>query len=243
MRTAGSVAARGLSLPGQARSMTRRSGHSVLFASMSQDVNSGRKYAGQPVEDRQRQRRARFLESGLTIFARDGYANSSVGAICKDAGLSSRQFYEEFTGRESLLLELFELIDRESRCAVLAALDEHAGASARENITAAVRAYMQSIGTDPRRARVALVEVVGAGPKVEKKRMESRREWGILLTGIVEDAAKQGALPAGDYDLRALAVIGAINHVVDEWSGVQPRRPMDEVIGVLSRVIMGAVAA
>ncbi|WP_245658937.1 TetR/AcrR family transcriptional regulator [Nocardia nova] len=210
---------------------------------MSQETNAGRMYAGQPVEDRQRQRRARFLESGLTVFARDGYANSSVGAICKDAGLSSRQFYEEFTGRESLLLELYEQIDRESRDAVVAALDAHADASAIEIIDAGVRAYIESIGRDPRKARVALVEVVGAGPKVEKFRLELRRAWGALLAGAAEDAALQGEIPGGDYETRMLAIIGAVNYVVDEWSGSEPRRPLDEVIRVLRRVIMGAVSA
>ncbi|NKY54110.1 TetR/AcrR family transcriptional regulator [Nocardia vermiculata] len=200
-------------------------------------------YAGQPVEDRQRQRRVRFLESGLTVFARDGYANSSVGAICKDAGLSSRQFYEEFTGRESLLLELYEQIDRESRAAVVAALDAHADGAAIEIIDAGVRAYIQSIGSDPRRARVALVEVVGAGPKVEKVRMELRSAWGALLSGAAEDAALQGEIPSGDYEMRMLAIIGAVNYVVDQWSGSDPQRPIDEVIQVLRRVIMGAVTA
>ncbi|GAA5101668.1 TetR/AcrR family transcriptional regulator [Nocardia iowensis] len=200
-------------------------------------------YAGQPVEDRQRQRRARFLESGLTVFARDGYANSSVGAICKDAGLSSRQFYEEFTGRESLLLELYEQIDRESRDAVAKSLESKADASALEIIDAAVRAYVESIGSDPRKARVALVEVVGAGPKVEKFRLELRRVWGSLLAGAAEDAAMHGEIPTGDYEMRVLAIIGAVNYVVDSWSGSDPRPPLDDVIRVLSRVIMGAVGA
>ncbi|PXX65150.1 TetR family transcriptional regulator [Nocardia tenerifensis] len=200
-------------------------------------------YAGQPVEDRQRQRRARFLESGLTVFARDGYANSSVGAICKDAGLSSRQFYEEFTGRESLLLELYEQIDRESRDAVAKSLESKADASALEIIDASVRAYVESIGSDPRKARVALVEVVGAGPKVEKFRLELRRVWGSLLAGAAEDAALQGEIPTGDYEMRVLAIIGAVNYVVDSWSGSDPRPPLDDVIRVLSRVIMGAVGA
>ncbi len=200
-------------------------------------------YAGQPVEDRQRQRRARFLESGLTVFARDGYANSSVGAICKDAGLSSRQFYEEFTGRESLLLELYEQIDRESRDAVKKALDAKSGASALDVIDAAVRAYVESIGSDPRKARVALVEVVGAGPKVEKFRLAVRREWGSLLAGATEDAALHGEIPTGDYEMRVLAVIGAVNYVVDSWSGADPRPPLDDVIRVLSKVIIGAVRA
>ncbi|WP_239476515.1 TetR/AcrR family transcriptional regulator [Nocardia arizonensis] len=210
---------------------------------MSQDANTGRMYAGQPVEDRQRQRRARFLESGLTVFARDGYANSSVGAICKDAGLSSRQFYEEFTGRESLLLELYEQIDKESREAVISALDKKSESGAVELIDAAVRAYVQSIGSDPRKARVALVEVVGAGPKVEKYRLELRRVWGSLLASAAEDAAMHGEIPTGDYDMRVLAIIGAVNYVVDSWSGSDPRPPLDEVIDVLSRVIMGAVKA
>ncbi|WP_229683900.1 TetR/AcrR family transcriptional regulator [Nocardia camponoti] len=210
---------------------------------MSQDANTGRMYAGQPVEDRQRQRRARFLESGLTVFARDGYANSSVGAICKDAGLSSRQFYEEFTGREALLLELFEQIDRASREAVAAALETRTGASVPNQIEAAVRAYIESIGADPRKARVALVEVVGAGPKVEKFRLELRRVWGSLLAGAAEDAALQGGIPEGDYDMRVLAVIGAVNYVVDGWSGTEPRQPLDDVIRVLTRIILGAVRA
>ncbi|MFD3706868.1 TetR/AcrR family transcriptional regulator [Nocardia sp. NPDC058658] len=210
---------------------------------MSQDANTGRMYAGQPVEDRQRQRRARFLESGLTVFARDGYANSSVGAICKDAGLSSRQFYEEFTGRESLLLELYEQIDRQSREAVATALEDKSEATVLEQIDAAVRAYVESIGNDPRKARVALVEVVGAGPKVEKFRLELRRVWGSLLASAAEDAAMHGEIPPGDYELRVLAIIGAVNYVVDGWSGSDPRPSLDEVIKVLSRVIMGAVGA
>ncbi|WP_228823678.1 TetR/AcrR family transcriptional regulator [Nocardia blacklockiae] len=210
---------------------------------MSQETNAGRMYAGQPVEDRQRQRRARFLESGLTVFARDGYANSSVGAICKDAGLSSRQFYEEFTGRESLLLELYEQIDEQSREAVAAALAAQTDRSAVEVIDAAVRAYVESIGRDPRKARVALVEVVGAGPTVEKFRLELRRAWGSLLASAAEDAALQGEIPPGDYEMRVLAIIGAVNYVVDAWSGAEPRPPLDDVIRVLRRVIIGAVSA
>ncbi|GAA5048783.1 TetR/AcrR family transcriptional regulator [Nocardia callitridis] len=202
-------------------------------------------YAGQPVEDRQRQRRARFLESGLTVFARDGYANSSVGAICKDAGLSSRQFYEEFTGRESLLLELYEQIDRESRETVEKALAVTAktGAGPLEVINVAVRAYVESIGSDPRKARVALVEVVGATLKVEKFRLELRRVWGSVLAGAAENAALRGAIPTGDYEMRSLAIIGAVNYVVDSWSGAEPRPALDDVIRVLSRVIVGAVQA
>lgn len=225
--------------------MTRVSGPSVFSGPMSQEITAGRMYAGQPVEDRQRQRRARFLESGLTVFARDGYANSSVGAICKDAGLSSRQFYEEFTGRESLLMDLYEQIDQDSRDAVVAALEEQeqGQAPAAQLVEAGVRAYIESVGRDPRRAQVALVEVVGAGPKVEKFRLEIRRSWLEMLAATAEEAGNHGRIPTGDYEMRMLAIMGAVNYVVDDWSGTQPRRPLDEVIAVLVRLILGAATA
>lgn len=90
---------------------------------------------------------------------------------------------------------------------------------------------------------MALVEVVGAGPKVEKFRLELRRVWGSLLASAAEDAAMHGEIPTGDYEMRVLAIIGAVNYVVDSWSGADPRPPLDDVIRVLSRVIMGAVGA
>lgn len=210
---------------------------------MSQDAPSGRTYAGQPVEHRQRQRRARFLESGLTVFARDGYASSSVGAICKEAGLSSRQFYEEFSGREALMLELYEKIDSEARDAVMTALAAHEGNSGLEIVDAATRAYMESMGTDVRRARVALVEVIGATPKVEARRVEYIHGWGSALAGAVEAAVKQGEAPPGPNDIRVIAVIGAVNYVLYGWSLSERRQPLDEVIESLRRILTGLLLA
>ncbi|KAA0022225.1 TetR/AcrR family transcriptional regulator [Antrihabitans cavernicola] len=207
---------------------------------MSQD-SGGRTYAGQSVEDRQRERRARFVESGLTVFARDGYASSSVGAICKDAGLSSRQFYEEFNGREALLVELFDLIERDSREAVSNALTAAGELGFAQMIEACTRAYIESVGSDPRRARVCLVEAIGASPTMEKYRLQQRRLWAGLLQAVAEDAATHGDIPAGDYQMRVTAVLGAVNYVVYDWTIADPRPPMDDVIRVLGQTLIGAM--
>lgn len=199
-------------------------------------------YAGLPVQDRQRQRRERFLQSGLTIFARDGYANSSVGAICKDAALSSRQFYEEFTGREALLLQLYEMIDRQSRDAVSSAVEGMAGATALDRIEAGARAYIEAIGTDRRKAQVALVEVIGASIKVEQYRAELRRLWGSVLRQAAAEAVRNGEIPATDYDMRVTALIGAVNSVAYEWSHADPRPSLDDVVATLRRILLGVIA-
>ena len=206
-------------------------------------VSGSRTYAGQAVEDRQRLRRERFLESGLTVFARDGYSNSSVGAICKDAGLSSRQFYEEFTGREALLVELFDRIERDSRDAVAAALTATAGQGVRAIIAAATRAYVESVGLDPRRARVGLVEVIGASVRMESYRIEQRRLWEGLLQAVTSDLATHGEIPVGDLEMRVSALLGAVNYVVYDWSVSIPRTDLDNVIRVLVETLIGAIGA
>ncbi len=210
---------------------------------MSQEVSTGRTYAGRPVEDRRRERRARFLDAALTVFARDGYGNSSVGEICREAGLSSRQFYVEFGGREALLLELFDSVERESRDAVVRAIAAAPGVRVVEMIDIGTRAYIESIATDPRRARVVLVEAVGATPAVEQHRQHQRRIWGELLAALAEQAAGAGEIPEGDYEMRVTALIGAVNYVVYDWSIADPRPPLDDVIRVLRRVLIGAIAA
>lgn len=177
------------------------------------------------------------------MFARDGFATSSVGAICKDAGLSSRQFYEEFSGREALMLDLYEQIDRDARDAVMATLAAHAGESGLELVDAATKAYMEAMGGDPRRARVALVEVIGATPKVEARRIEYVEGWGKALAGALEAAALDGEVPAGNYSVRVTAVIGAVNYVLYDWSLSDPRRPLGETIDVLRSMLLGLLTA
>ena len=209
---------------------------------VTQDAG-GRTYGGQLVEDRQRERRVRFRESGLTVFARDGYVNSSVGTICKDAGLSSRQFYEEFTGREALLIDLFELIETESIKAVAEQIAATADSGVKRMIEAGTRAYVLSVGSDPRRAKVAIVESVGASPRLEQYRMQRRTVWGSMLAEAAELAAKKGWIPPGDYAMRVSALLGAVNYVVYDWSIADPQPPIDDVIRVLSRVLIAAIAA
>ncbi len=205
--------------------------------------SGGRTYAGQAIEDRQKERRSRFLESGLTVFARDGYANSSVGTICREAGLSSRQFYEEFNGREALLIELVDVINTEAREAVLAAAAANAEGGIRRVVEEGLRGYIKSIGTDARRARVALVEAVGASPRVEEHRALERARWTDQMAVLAEAAATAGEIPGGDFELRIIAIIGAVNYAVYEWAIAEARPDLDHVTSVLTRVLIGAALA
>jgi len=63
---------------------------------------TGRRYGGIDPEERQRQRKAKLIEAGLAVFGEQGYHNSTVRDVCKQAPLTSRYFYENFDGMEAL---------------------------------------------------------------------------------------------------------------------------------------------
>ncbi|MFC9552140.1 TetR/AcrR family transcriptional regulator [Rhodococcus sp. NPDC056960] len=92
------------------------------------------------------------------------YAHSSISDICAHPGLSRRQFYEEFGSREEILLALYDLIQDEARDTVLAANEAARSRDPRVVAGTVTTAYIESVGTDERRARIVFVEVVGASP-------------------------------------------------------------------------------
>ncbi len=60
-----------------------------VMASVNQ---APRLYRGISPSERRAQRRERLLEAGLQLFGTDGYADSSIRAVCTQASLNSRYF-------------------------------------------------------------------------------------------------------------------------------------------------------
>ncbi len=199
---------------------------------------SERRYRGLPPEVRQADRLRRFREAGLDAFATSGYMNSSVPEICKLAGLSTRQFYEKFSSREGLILDLYTQIHAEARANVLEAADAATDRSYRGLATAAVVAYVHAIADDPRRAQLVLIEVVGLNPRVEDRRDLNRADWIELIERLARDVAPSGHEPPGGYRLALVGLIGAVNALAQDWSASSPRPPLSELIDIVIPLIL-----
>ncbi|MFE9574787.1 TetR/AcrR family transcriptional regulator [Nocardia sp. NPDC006044] len=194
----------------------------------------GRQYGGRAVTERKAERRERFLDAATRIFAERGYANCSLADVCAAASLSKRQFYEEFQTREDVLVAAYDRIQDDAAAvlvAALAELDPHVDMTAA--MTAMVSAYLGSIGSDPYRAKVAFVEVVGVSDRMERHRRERRHAWATLLdTGLVP-AVAPGARIRGGSAWGASALIGAINGLAHEWVLADPRPSVGELVELL----------
>ncbi|WBQ05730.1 TetR/AcrR family transcriptional regulator [Kribbella sp. CA-293567] len=190
---------------------------------------SARRYSGRSVEEWKAARRERLLDAALELFGTEGYPATSVERLCAQAKVSTRHFYHEFQNKEAVLLAVHAQVIELAVRSTGEALAATTGAPVRERIVAAVDGYLHTVMTDPRRARLSFVEVVGASPAVEEQRMAFRELLIASVVGVGEAAAARNELAQKDFRFVGLCFIGAVNTVVYDWMLADPRPPEGQV--------------
>ncbi|QNE19659.1 TetR/AcrR family transcriptional regulator [Kribbella qitaiheensis] len=186
---------------------------------------SVRRYSGRSVDEWKAARRERLLDAALELFGTDGYPATSVERLCAQAKVSTRHFYHEFQNKEAVLLAVHAQLIEVGVRSTGEALAATAGAPVRKRIVAAVDGYLETIMSDPRRARISFVEVVGISPAVEEQRIAFRE---LLISSIVQvgdSAVARQEIGPKDFRFLGLCFIGAVNTVVYDWMLADPRPP------------------
>lgn len=181
---------------------------------------SSRTYGGVPAEVRVTRRREQFLDAGLELFGTAGYGSTSVRAVCREAGLSERYFYESFESTEALLIGVYRRCTDVMHDEMLAALTgtDLDPATTSDAVDSVVRSTLEAVFAsidDPRVLRVCWLEILGVGPAVDA----------TYIAGIDRFAGTVAALIAGLYDVElderlrlvATALVGAVMTTAVRW--------------------------
>ncbi|MET8978427.1 TetR/AcrR family transcriptional regulator [Streptomyces sp. NPDC004539] len=198
------------------------------------------RYGGKSAEERQAERRRRFLAAALELFGGSpGYRGTTVAALSEAAGLSTRQFYEEFRTLEDVLAALHLQVNDWAEEAVLDTFAAVDSLPLVERVTAIFRAYARNVTADPRRIRITFVEIVGVSPRLESQRLARRARWIDLIVAEATAAAARGEAVDRDYRLAATAFIGSVNGLLHDWSAGWVEAGLDEVVDELVRQLLG----
>lgn len=195
-------------------------------------------YAGRSAAQRRADRRQKLLDGGLELFGTHGYAATSVARLAKAAGLSTRQFYEEFTDREALLTAVYDRIHTDASAVVADALRKHPDDDFAQRLPRLLGSYLAYMTSDLRRAKVAFVEIIGVSQAVERHRLGTRQRWADTLTALLTDAVARGQIQQRDFTLATAAFIGAVNGMLQDWTAIEPRPPIQDVIDELVRLVL-----
>lgn len=206
------------------------------------ETAGGRRYRAKTAAERRAERRRRLLEAALDAFGAAGYRATSIEQLCAAAGISTRNFYEEFRSREELLVALHDELNARALEAVVGAIAEIDPDDLDARAQAGVRAYFRVMTSDRRFARIALVESVGVSPDAEQHRRAAIDRFAELIRLEATRLAAAGVVPKRDYRLTSIALVGAINGLVSTWTADDDwQAHVEQVIDEAAQLIVVAM--
>jgi AcrR family transcriptional regulator len=193
-------------------------------------------YRGVSAADRVAERRTRLLAAALTVWADPG-TRTTMTAVCAEAGLTERYFYESFSGLEALLEAVMDAIAAEIETTSRAAA-EAAGDDPVARVRASVRAFMELLVDDPRKGRVAIVESV-AVPTLRQRRTELLRH--LAHQSAVESRKLLGSpsRSTNEDEIGGLLFIGGMAELITAWLDGTLGAATDEIVEAASRALLG----
>ncbi len=178
-------------------------------------------------------RRAEIIDAATKRFGRDGYENTRWADIASDVGVGPTALYHYFESKQHCLFVILgeAVADFRTRFDRLAAEDTRqvpaSGRYYRETLAAVLWDCFHLSEQEIQRNRVLVAEQgllanLRESPREEQARQAAReqrrdleRAWAAFLTG----AMRQGAIPCGDSQLLARAILGLYNSV---WHWYRP---------------------
>jgi AcrR family transcriptional regulator len=160
------------------------------------------------VRQGERDPRRRLLDAMIETVALRGYDRTTVSRVLSSADLEEAIFSEHFCDKRDCFMQAVDdLLGRVER----AAREQfRAAAPWPERVQMALRSLLCALAGNPAGARVALVEMLGAGPEA----CERQRSALALFAALIEEGRLQSsdtsALPAQTSE----AIVGGISSIV-----------------------------
>ncbi len=177
----------------------------------------------------------------MRVVAAKGYAATTVADLTREAGVSRSTFYDLFEDKEACFLASYEAAFEALVPPVATAFE--AEQRWPDQVRAGLTTLLALLAADPARARLALVEVAGAGPAAQERRRIAIQTVTPLLDQGREFVANGSELPANAARMAAGTIVGLISiELLGERAERLPELLPDVLFGTLV-VFMGPAGA
>jgi len=193
-------------------------------------------YRGVPAEERIAERRSRLMEATLAVWA-DPDRRTTMTAICAEAGLTERYFYESFSGLDEALTAVMDWIASEIETKTLDAADR-AGEDPAARTRATLEVFIRLLHEDPRKGRAAFIEAA-AVPALRQRRTELLRHFAHRSA---EEARAMDGLPhrsPAEDEIAGLLFIGGMAELVTAWLDGAVEATPDDIVDAATRGFLG----
>ena len=207
--------------------------------------SSGRSYRGASADERRDERKRKLIEAGVKVIGRDGYPATTVRAVCAEAGLTERYFYEAIGDRERLLGAVYEHLVQQTQAQIAQTLMAAGNVPPTELARLALTAYFGAMRDNPDAARILLFEILGVSPEVTRLSQRAIADFAMLIR-MTARRLPQLAVPEKQEELVTSGLVGSVVFITMSWFLEGFQRDLDDVVdSALSifNAVVGASAA
>lgn len=168
----------------------------------------------------------KILRAAVHVFARNGFYNSKVAQIAREAGVADGTIYLYFKNKEDILVQVF--VDTMERAvalqeSVLQGFNEPAA-----QLRAFITEHFRAVTSDEALAEVVTVELRQSSKFMRATDMKPFGRYLGILARIIRTGQAQGVFAARlQPRIVARTLFGALDELALEWSMASRRPPVD----------------
>lgn len=180
---------------------------------MSTSYRTPSRWNGLSPEERQRERRRLLVDAAFELLAKEGSNATTVRAVCAEARLNPRYFYESFDELDALIVAVYDTVITQLRAEVSTAVGG-AGDDTKAAVRAAVEATVRFVDEDRRRGRVLFVEALG-NETLNVHRV--RTGFGLVELVQRDQSRRRGRVGSQIDRLGAAMLVGGFSEILAAW--------------------------
>lgn len=188
-----------------------------------------------------RQKHQQLIEAGTRLFERQGFHNTTVPEIAREAGWSIGSIYRYVEKKEDIMLlsvsHLLDLYEREIEPAVSGASDPV------DKLRRAIEGYYQIIDREQAKTLLAYRDTWSLGREARRFVMQRELETNRIFQRIIDEGVATGAFRPVDSELFAYNII-MLGHMwaLKRWR-LPGRLSIDQYIAQQTDTILRALRA
>ncbi|MBW2443608.1 MAG: TetR/AcrR family transcriptional regulator [Deltaproteobacteria bacterium] len=157
-----------------------------------------------------------ILEAAIKVFARQGFYQSTVAQIAREAGVADGTIYLYFKNKDDILVQFFNYRTKQVFDGFRAAVDQ--ADNSLDKLRNLIRRHLMEFQQDRNMAVVYQVETHQSSRLAEEQIREMAKMYQDLVSEIVETGQQEGSIRKDLYvSLVKRFILGAVDEVINTW--------------------------
>jgi TetR/AcrR family fatty acid metabolism transcriptional regulator len=157
-----------------------------------------------------------ILEAAIKVFARQGFYQSTVAQIAKEAGVADGTIYLYFKNKDDILVQFFNYRTKQVFDGFRAAVNQ--ADNSLDKLRNLIRRHLMEFQRDRNMAVVYQIETHQNSRLAEAQIREMAQMYQDLVSEIVEAGQQEGRIRKDLYvSLVKRFILGAVDEVINTW--------------------------